>query len=224
MDGHRWDAVMGYCGHGCCNRPTCFGAFRGVEKVTRLSEHFTAEEMGLKDAPRVACYLYQRLTEDILEPIRAFLGCQLRVTSGYRTEEDVTRLTAAGYNPSETSDHSAGTPVVVRTPAKIQTHGRWFWASTGAADIVPMFPGGAEKAFNLLLGKADRETGRLVLDPFSAIQIGQLIFERSKTGAWLHISNPRSALLSSGAIGCFPKRTPFLVSTANGAPGSYREP
>ena len=192
--------------------------------MTRISEHFTAEEMGLAGAPSLACYLYQRLAEDILEPVRAFLNCPLKVTSGYRTEEDVTRLTAAGYNPSETSDHSAGTPMVVRTPAKVQTYGRWYWASTGAVDIIPACSGGAEKAFNLLLGKADRETGRLVLTPYAAVEVGQIIFERSKTGAWIHISNPRSVLLSPSAIKLFPAREPFLVSTENGRPGSYRRP
>ena len=180
--------------------------------------------MGLQDAPRLTCYLYKRLAEDILEPIRAFLDCPLRVTSGWRTPGDAARLAAAGYFPSETSDHFGGCPVVVRDPEKAQRYGKWFWASTGAVDVVPACQGGAEKAFNLLLGKSNRPGAALALNGHWVV-LGQLIFERNDKGAaWLHISNPRGVLLSASTSALFPVRSPFLVSTANGKPGSYRQP
>ena len=194
--------------------------------MTRLSEHFTVEEFGLQDAPRIACFLYKRLADDILEPIRAFLDCPIRVTSGWRTPDDAARLAAAGYHPSETSDHFGGSPVAVRDAAKIQIYGRWFWASTGAADLVPALPGGAEKAFNLLLARARRPHPVLDLGALGTIQVGQMIFERNDHGsAWIHVSNPRGVIVAPElAEKCFPRRQPFLVSTANGKPGYYREP
>ena len=71
-----------------------------------LSEHFTLAELtktgtGLANIPpQAATALAQKLCQLLLEPIRAYLGSPIRITSGYRSPE-----VNAAVGGAATSDH-----------------------------------------------------------------------------------------------------------------------
>lgn len=179
-----------------------------------LSEHFCLEEftkLNHHDIPTYTLGLLEDLCKAILEPLRAFLGCSIRITSGLRTPADTARLRAAGYHPSDTSDHYAGMAVPATSAATQRAFGAVYWASTGAADIVPIR--GALWAWERLLPLL-RPDGAILL-PAGEIRVGQLIME----GGWLHVSNPVSAILQP-RYARMRKVAPFLISEDGGA--TYR--
>lgn len=147
----------------------------------KLSPSFSEVEFYSGIIPANSFKFLEQLCNKILEPIREFLNCSIKVTSGYRSIEDYSRLKKAGYHPSETSDHYAGTPIPLAS-------GKMYFDSVGAADIIPAI--GAEKAFNILLAKTDREKGIINL-PIGPVIFGQMIFESDSVSKhWIHISNP----------------------------------
>jgi len=181
----------------------------------QLSENFYLKE--LTKLPRTAIpptqlYLLKALCEDVLQPVRDFLGCKIKITSGLRTTEDHRRLIAAGYSPSETSDHFFGAMVRLTSHRKIARFGGEYPFSVGAADIIPAC--GAEAAYWKMRPYFDAETGELNL-PAGVVKIGQFLLEKSRT-YWVHVSNPATLVYSKDFAKKYLKKTPFMLSLDNG--------
>ena len=157
-------------------------------------------------------FLVKSLCEDVLQPIRDFLGCKCKVTSGIRTDKDRARLKAAGYGVSETSDHDYGDTVSLTRRSKITRFGAYYSYSVGAADLMPVC--GAESAFWKLRQYFNPVTGEINL-PAQVVKVGQLILEKGNI-YWLHISNPASLVYSEAFVQKFLKKSPFLISLDNG--------
>jgi len=170
-----------------------------------------------EELPDVTRYLLLRLAEDVLQPIRDFLGCPIRVTSGLRWPSDYIRLKHLGYNPSLTSDHFAGLPVRTVTENHRKRYGEFYWLSVGAADIVPSC--GVGNAWNALRDVASGATtgGAVIMAHAGKIVCGQVINE----GGWLHVSNPPRVLLSDDYSNIAIHRRPWLESPDRGK--TYRE-
>lgn len=181
----------------------------------QLSENFYLKEFTkLPQAliTPVQMFLLKSLCEDVLQPIRNFLGCRIKVTNGLRTATDRERLKAAGYNVSETSDHDFGETVALSRTSKIARFGGFYSYSVGAGDIIPAC--GAEAAYWKLRPYFDPVTGELNL-PAQNINVGQLILEHGKT-YWIHASNPATLVYTNVFAQKFLKKSPFLISLDNG--------
>lgn len=181
----------------------------------RLSENFYLREftkLSELDITAIQKYLLKTLCKDVLQPIRNFLGCSIRVTSGLRTLEDMQRLKMAGYNPSDTSDHYFGATVPLLRARKIARFGGFYSYSVGAADIIPEC--GAEVAFGKLKRYFNPITGEILL-PNQIVKVGQLILEYGNT-YWMHASNPALLVYSKKFSQKFLKKSPFLISLDNG--------
>lgn len=91
--------------------------------MTKLSEHFTLEELTYSDTANA--YKVSNMPTEIhkktlkhtcdyfLEPLRALLNKHygkafIKITSGYRSKNVNNLLKKQGYNPSETSQHCLG--------------------------------------------------------------------------------------------------------------------
>jgi hypothetical protein len=68
-----------------------------------VSAHFTVLELHADVAPASAVVALVRLTDAVLEPVRALLGVPLHVNSGFRTPEENARV-----HGSPTSQHMVG--------------------------------------------------------------------------------------------------------------------
>lgn len=181
----------------------------------QLSKNFWLKEFTKLPEPSITpiqIYLLKSLCEDVLQPIRNFLGCRIKVTSGLRTAKDRARLKAAGYNVSETSDHDFGETVPLSRTSKIARFGGFYSYSVGAGDIMPVC--GAEAAFWKLRQYFNPLTGELNL-PEQIIKVGQLILEHGR-GYWIHTSNPATLIYSEVFAQKFLKKSPFLISLDNG--------
>lgn len=99
-----------------------------------LSENFSRHEFfrfGQRDSGLQNVKFYQEirlriLTLEILQPIRDAIGLPITITNGVRTAEDYTRLTKAGYYPSQTSDHFFGNPIPLPEGYKLGHYGSHF--------------------------------------------------------------------------------------------------
>lgn len=181
----------------------------------KLSDHFSLGEFTREAENRFSptqIFLLQSICQNILEPMRAFLSCPIKVVSGVRTRGDYDRLIKQGYHPSETSDHFFGETVPLSRATKIQRFGPTYSYSVGAADIMPACS--AEEAFSRMRQYFRPATGIVEL-PNMNVKIGQLILERSKT-YWLHVSNPATLVYSEIFADRYLKKAPFLMSLDNG--------
>ena len=115
--------------------------------------------------------LLEAMTALIAE-LQDFLGVAVKAGCGLRSDADVKRLIAQGYNPSRTSDHFYGIPMP-------QKDGTFYTDSCGAADLyVAGLPG--------LFGHIVDHFARIA-DP--AARPHQMIYETGKFSDWLHIAN-----------------------------------
>lgn len=187
----------------------------------KISDHFWFSEFSKRDPAiltPVQMYMVKHLAQDILEPIRSYLGTALKsevlmkIVSGFRFPSDNNRLVKQGFNPSETSDHLFGNIVKLRNPAKIRLYGKYYQYSVGAADVVPSC--GVKEAWDILLPYFVRDRACIAL-PIGDVKIGQVILERRKS-FWLHISNPKDCVYNSFVAESFIKVEPFLQSMDNG--------
>lgn len=189
--------------------------------VMKLSDHFWFRELSERDPgilTPVQMYMAKHIANNILEPIRAYLGdvfgrsVPIRVVSGIRFPSDHNRLKKQGFNPSETSDHLFGNIVKLRNPIKIRRYGKYYQYSVGAVDIMPSC--GAKEAWDVMRSHFIRERGCIAL-PNGAVKIGQVILEKRRS-FWLHISNPKELVYEDFVADTFLKVEPFLVSMNNG--------
>lgn len=181
----------------------------------KLSTHFQLKEFTTlpdKQISQIQLFMLLNLCKNILEPIRDFLGCGIKVTSGMRSRDDFDRLLQQGNHPSETSDHFFGVPVPIVNPVKIAKFGEEYGYSVGAADVVPAC--GGKIAFEKIRPYFKTDTSEILL-PGRPIKIGQFILEK-KNAYWLHISNPSTLIFSPYFVGKFLQRKPFMVSLNNG--------
>ena len=180
-----------------------------------LSTNFQFKEftsVPLNEIPQIQVFMLKNLTINLLEPIRDFLRCSIEITCGIRTMEDVKRLIAKGYHPSESSDHYFGSAFPLNNPKKIQIYGKEYAYSVGAADVVPAC--GAKIAFEKLRPYFKSNTNEIWL-PSKMLKVGQLILEKGND-YWLHISNPATILYEKSFVERYLKRRPFLISLDNG--------
>jgi len=164
------------------------------------------------EIPPIKIFLLEALCQGILQPIRDFLRCPIKVTNGIRFDGDYERLIKAGYHPSETSDHGFQDCVSLTSHKKIARFGKEYAYSVGAADIVPAC--GAEVAFARMREFFEPITCELKL-PAQNIEVGQMILEHGKS-YWLHVSNPATVIYDGLFVQRYLKKTPFLISLDNG--------
>jgi hypothetical protein len=126
-------------------------------------------------------YCWEYMKEYILNPIRRYVDVPVIATNVVRLASDYDRLVAAGYKPSQTSDHYAGLPV--KLPA-----GRLFCESTFAADFT--FAGDMKGLCRDIYRQANDEILPKI-DGLDCDAIGQLIYEgqapKGKPVWWIHI-------------------------------------
>lgn len=185
----------------------------------KISDNFLLSEFVQegRDITPIQVYMLNNLCLKILEPIRNFLNCKLTITSGMRFPSDVNRLRAAGYNPSETSDHLYGNVIRVKSMKKLAKYGRYYGYSVGACDFIPVI--GAEESWNRLKKYFNFRQNCIDLpirNTFYRIKIGQIILEKGNNSHWIHISNPGTIIYSDSFISKFINRKPFLYSNDNG--------
>lgn len=180
----------------------------------RISTNFLLSEFvpdGREVSP-IQVFMLQNLCIKILEPIRAFCKCSIKISNGMRFPSDINRLRKAGYNPSETSDHLFGNVVRVKSLPKKAKYGAYYAFSVGAADCIPSI--GAKAVWEKVNPYFNKAEGTIEL-PTGKIKVGQFILEK-RNGYWLHISNPASLIYSTKFDKRFLNRTPFLYSDDNG--------
>ena len=176
----------------------------------KLTDNFNSKEFvkpGVSLTP-VQLWLLEHHCEEILQPLRDFLKCSIKVTSGVRFPSDLNRLRKLGYTPSETSDHLYNTTVTLKNPKKIAKYGRFYSYSVGASDIIPSI--GAKTAWSKLKPHFNKKDTAIEL-PNKYIKIGQIILEESKNKEWIHISNPYQLIYSDVFINQFLKKSAFLT-------------
>jgi len=191
----------------------------------KISDHFWFSEFSERDPAiltSVQMYMVRHLAQDILEPVRSYLGTafnsevSMKIVSGLRFPSDNNRLAKQGFNPSETSDHLFGNIIKLRNPAKIRLYGKYYQYSVGAVDVMPSC--GAKEAWDMLLPHFVRDRACIAL-PTGDVKIGQVILERRRS-FWLHISNPKDCVYNLFVAESFIKVEPFLQSMDNGV--SYK--
>lgn len=185
----------------------------------KISQNFNLYEFMNKkrEITPIQVFMLQNLCIKILEPIRTFLNCPIKITSGIRFPGDINRLRKEGYNPSETSDHLYGNVVKLKSLNKKAKYGDYYSFSVGAADIIPAI--GALSAWNILKKYFNIYSNEVNL-PINNnrtinIRIGQIILEK-RNSYWLHVANPSNLIYSLKFIQNFIKRKPFLISEDNG--------
>lgn len=119
----------------------------------------------------------------------------ITITSGVRTQADITRLKKQGYNPSENSDHLCG----------LQTKAL---PTLGAADI---------QVYNCSLSMKKIALFIKELVTKFDVDFGQVIYEKNpKNGSeWIHLGNSPS-LIFKDTVAKSITRKQFLMSTDNG--------
>jgi len=131
----------------------------------------------------------------LLQKIRDKAGKTISISSAVRSMSDYDRLKAQGLNPSPTSDHFYGQPVVLEPSSSISAvrsayakYGSPYKLSVGACDIT--CPGmDIFEFFNLVLKM--RYDGE--------IKTGQLLLEKHNTW-WVHIANDPAPWLSAAEL------------------------
>jgi uncharacterized protein YcbK (DUF882 family) len=179
------------------------------ENDVQLTENFNLDEITniqwdhLNETQKL---MISNLTGFILQPIREHINMPMWITSGMRTQSDINRLRKQGYFPSETSDHLFGNVVELTSKHKIEKYGLYYPFSVGAVDFICK---GVDmrKVFKLIYN--------LVIG--GIIKVGQLIYERKKSGTeWIHISNPVE-LIYSKEVRKLLARPQFLYTLNGGA-------
>ena len=127
-----------------------------------------------------AVLMAKSLHDKILIPLLPVAGGYFEMVSGARTLEDIQRLKAQGYHPSDTSDHLFGL----------------FPPTAGASDVIPAV--GCETFFAYICAHCDRSKGLITLPNESTVSVGQVIHEKNRTD-WIHIANPRRVFFPSAA-------------------------
>lgn len=175
-----------------------------------LTKNFTLEELCPNSTIRATLSSTQMemlsaIATNILQPIRNILGRPIGITSAVRSSYDYNRLRAAGYNPSETSDHYYGFPVEIINSNKITKFGKTYSYSVGAVDFT-------------VLGMNNSDIYRIIYDMCNRkkLAVGQLIHEYGNGMDWIHISNPPTLIYSESFCSKYLNKGKFLVSSDAG--------
>jgi hypothetical protein len=176
--------------------------------MTQLTTNFAFEEI----SPNVTRDKLSQIQMEMviamattLQLIRNMLGVAMRISSGIRIDTDYARLVAAGYHPSESSDHYYGYPVTIQDPLKVYKFGKMYTYSVGAVDF-----------------RAPSLANDLVYEKIKAmvdagkISVGQLIHEYGSGMDWLHISNDPRRFYSDRFVTQYLVKEKFLVSSDAG--------
>jgi len=141
----------------------------------------------------------------MLQTIRNRLGVAVKINNGVRVAEDYNRLVAAGYSPSQTSDHYYGYPVTITDPLKVYKYGKLFTYSVGAVDFrAPTMPN--DGVYEIVKSLIDAQK----------IKVGQLIHEYGSGMDWIHISNDPRRYYSDRFVTMYLDREKFLTSSDAG--------
>lgn len=176
-----------------------------MAKDIKLTENFKLSEFC--DPKKVNDYQIELLTvlakemqlvRDLLQDHKSGdKPVTIKITSGVRTNADITRLKKQGYHPSENSDHLCG----------LQPNGL---PTLGAADITVSNCKLSMKEIALLIQSEVNQ---------DHVCFGQVIYEKNpKTGnEWIHLGNDPELIFSfANNIASVIKRKKFLMSTDNG--------
>ena len=157
-------------------------------------------------------FMLTNLCNNILEPLRFFLSCKIKIIDGIRFPKDINTLRQEGYHPSETSDHLFGSVIRVRTMKKKAKYGDYYSYSVGAADIAPAI--GAKKSWDMMKCFFNLKKNTIEL-PNQTIKVGQCILEK-RTPYIIHISNPPDLIYNNFFTSKFLKKQTFLTCSDNG--------
>lgn len=154
--------------------------------INYFSDHEFERAGFPKNPSHVEKFLLNFMRQFILNPIRAEINSPVVIIGCYRTEADFSRLVSAGRNPSQTSDHFWNQSISSFRPVDVAWFGKHFNYSVGAVDLItPKMD--IEKAFDTICELV--QLGKIV--------VGQVIIEKSSSGKWIHISNPKKLLYST---------------------------
>jgi len=177
--------------------------------MTRATKDFSYHEFAPKGAGKtwMPDSEYQKILVDVLaenlQVLRNAFGFPLRITSGVRTLDDYNRLKAAGYNPSETSDHNYGVAVPT-SGEKAKKFGPTYNFTAGAVDIVPI-GSSVEHLFDVAVS----------ITRAGKAHFGQVILEMSGKTQWVHLSNSYEYLFGK-TTARFLGKAQFLTSDDGG--------
>jgi len=191
--------------------------------TTKITDNFSLDEFTNNDKSiivnDVMMFMIKSLCENVLEPLRNFWGCKVKINSGIRTEKQNSILIKNGYNPSDKSDHFYGASVKTKTEKTRRRYGDTYNFSVGAVDIMPVCGGFALAAFDKTRQLFQPQYNMINL-PGGAIKIGQFILEKGNS-YWIHVSNHPSIIYSNKFVSSFLEKKPFLISLDNGK--TYKE-
>ena len=148
---------------------------------------------GYKPGPKQQ-HLLEAMVAQINE-LQDFLGVQIKVGCGLRTYEDIARLIAQKYNPSRTSDHFYGIPI-------LQKDGSYYVDSVGAVDL---YIWDLPKLFQKIVAFYASE-------PDATKRPHQIIYETGKVSDWLHIASRVSACYAPALAPKMISKRPLLYS------------
>jgi len=183
--------------------------------MSNITKNFAYAEFRTYGAPSTWLPLndYQKFLIDNLaknlQIIRDHLlaNCSMTITSAVRNEADFSRLSILGYHPAEASDHYCGNAIMINPSSKnFKKYGRYYYLSSGAADIVPSGIS-VEELFQLAV-KLTRS---------DVCKFGQIILEedRSRNTKWVHFANDYNLIFSKDVIN-FLGREKFLTTNDGG--------
>ena len=179
----------------------------------QISNNFNVNEFALNGISDIQLFLLKHLINDLVQPIRDFLDCPIKISSGVRDLSDHYKIKDQGLNPSSTSDHFYGN--AVPTPNdKMPIFGESYYFSVGAADMVPNC--NVTNAFDKLVSQCikydDGTIGMKFLN--ENVRIGQMIHEKHDT-EWIHIANHPSIIYSKEFIKTYLNR-PVIEQSLDG--------
>jgi len=149
----------------------------------QLSSHFReAEFFELTQGPNKAQrFLAEKLCVNILEPIRAVVGCGIYVSDGCRNHARHLDLKRRNYHPSPTSDHSFLL--------------EWHPQGVGAADVLKLRRTRQDHFTREAFTEIEYHD---ILADLNPDLFGQLIWYRDR--GHIHASNPRSLWFTDLAL------------------------
>jgi hypothetical protein len=142
------------------------------------------------------------MKDNILNPLRNHVNTPVIITSCLRNQDSYYTLLSRGYNPSCTSDHYAGTPIILKKQSDIARYGKIYTYSTFACDIVGDFDHKklCREVILTVKGQIPFTDSRYVMG-LSKYGVEQIILEsqmlKGNLVTWIHVSAPLEAFYSN---------------------------